>query len=287
MREKRNMALGSLVCAMVAIGLLLLYFTAIPVSVRAAAANFNAPPFDFSDRFYTMNGLNVQKLNSVGRVGYDDASAPGSSENGAVAPAGVGHWIADAGTRDPNRANVRVLQTTGGFDKDGKLIYYSIMAPIPDQTFFTQDEAGARALGLADEFQAFIFPKQNKNGRLVFNPCPVEVAPGTPAASDCVVQAPPPGNRRQDNLFETKDEYFCNNLLGLWKLALVVYTPQAINTHAGQVALAQLAAKNGVSLDGTPVLKTEPEIVALQKVGDAQILNLPAAPHAGAPRWVV
>jgi hypothetical protein len=275
-------------CVVVLAGLALALSSVPPAGVRAAIQI--PPPFDFSDDFYASNGIEFKMLQGPvgGRVGFDGANKPGSTENGFVAPPGApGHWLFDTTNTDPTRTGVRVLQTTGGFDKDGNLIYYTILGAVQDETFFTPNDAGARGHLLADQFKAFIFPKQQKNGALFFTPCPLGTPPGSPAAANCVVLAPPPGNRRQDNMFETKNTYFCGNLLGLWLITFVLYTPDAANTLAGQQALMQLEAKNGTSLDGTPVLKRQDEVEDLVKGGFAQLLFLPPEPHAGPPRWVV
>lgn len=284
------------------------------LSGRVRATIKLPPPFDFSDAFYAKNGICLDPSASNGcTVGINDLGA--DSRVGVVASTKAGaefgttpsdfggayNWIEDTGNTDPTRGGVnggiRATQTTGGFDKDGNLIYYSIMAPIPDQRFFTSANdggAGARAHTLANQFRAFIFPKQLKGGVMRFAACPVgtqlKLPDGTPnpAAATCVVLAPPPGNRRQDNLFETKNQYFCGNLLGLWLIEMVVFTPQS-QTPDGQQALSALAATNGATLDGTPVFKTLDQIQQLVDAGFVQLLELPDDPHPGPgdPRYVV
>jgi hypothetical protein len=282
----------------------------LPASVRAAIKL--PPPFDFNDSFYTKNGICITpdanlgcavgintSLGADSRVGFFPGTDTGP-EFGTNPPTfgGAYNWIVDTSNSDPTRGGtnggIRVTQTTGGFDKDGNLIYYSIMAPLPDDRFFTSTNdngAGARAHTLANSFRAFIFPKQRfgKQGNMmVFDSCPVGTQPGTPAAATCVVLNPPPGNRRQDNLFETKNQYFCGNLLGLWLIEMVVFTP-ASQTPAGQQALAPLVAQNGATLDGTPVLKTLDQINQLVNAGFVELRELPATPHPGPgdPRYVV
>ena len=278
----------------------------LPATVRAAIKL--PPPFDFNDSFYNKNGIcinadpnlgctvGINNLGADSRVGFAAGTDTGA-EFGTVPSAwnGTVNWIDDSTNTDPTRGGarngIRVTQTTGGFDKDGNLIYYSILAPLPDDRFFTSTNdngAGARAHTLANQFRAFIFPKQFKNGALVFDPCPVGTQPGTPAAANCIVLNPPPGNRRQDNLFETKDQYFCGNLLGLWLIVMVVFTPQS-QTPQGQQALAALVAQNGATLDGTPVFKKLDQINQFVDAGFVQLLTLPAQPHPGPgdPRYVV
>lgn len=278
----------------------------LPASVRAAIKL--PPPFDFNDDFYAKNGICTQPsvlngctvgINNLGadsRVGVVSSTKFGGEFGTNPSDfGGAYNWIEDTGNTDPTRGGVnggiRATQTTGGFDKDGNLIYYSIMAPLPDDRFFTSandNGAGARALTLANQFRAFIFPKQLKGGVMRFDPCPVGTQPGTPAAATCVVLAPPPGNRRQDNLFETKNAYFCGNLLGLWLIEMVVFTPQS-QTLEGQQALATLVAKNGATLDGTPVFKTLDQIQQLIDAGFVALIELPHEKHPGPgdPRYVV
>lgn len=282
----RRAALASLL-AVLALGVA---YQWMPKSLRAGLQL--PPPFDFSDAFYTKNGIKIDRIQNLGpdsRVGFAGDTQAGA-EFGANPKdfGGQYNWLLDPSNTDPTRKGVRTVQTTGGFDKDGNLIYYSIMAPVPDQTFFTEDDAGSRAHDLANRFRAFIFPKQFKSGAMRFETCPVGVQPGTAAGASCIVLNPGPGNRRQDNLFETKDEYFCGNLLGLWLLEMVIYTPQ-IQSLSGQIFLSYLAAKNGVNLDGTPVLKTLAEIEGLAAGGYAKLVELPDAPHPGpgTPRYVV
>ncbi len=106
---------------------------------------------------------------------------------------------------------------------------------------------------------------------------------------------PPPPNRRQDNIFETKDRYFCRDLLGLWILTFTIYTPNAYLTNgqyasaAAQAAIAPIAAANGINTDGTAVLKRVSEIDSLTVQGFLQQFVMPRAQlvATAAPRYVV
>ena len=75
-------------------------------------------------------------------------------------------------------------------------------------------------MAIANKYRAFIFPR----------------AMGDPLG-------PGPPNRRQDNLFDTRDGYFSNNPLGLWILVFVSYTDEAFNTREGQAELADLPSQ--------------------------------------------
>lgn len=214
-----------------------------------ADTNINPPPFDFTDEFYRQNGINP---NLIGE-------RAGTPARNAL------HWTFDPTNTDPTRNNARILETTGGFDKDGNLIYYSIMGTMMPNAF-TNDAAGARAQQVANAFRAFLFPKD-------------------PDHDGVVVLSPAPPNRRQDNIFDTRNAYFCDNQLGLWILAFVNYT-QAAFTPEGQAALLPIAMRNGIDLDGTPILKTVPEIDGLVAGGFAQIRNRALDGSQGFP-WVI
>lgn len=217
----------------------MMFFLALTVSPGIA---FAEPPFDFSDNFYAQNGINPANLRN--RVnGNDGVSMPDL-------------------TTDPSRRNVRVTETTGGFNNSGNLIYYNIFGMVmPDS--FTDDEAGLRARQVANDFRAFIFPKRS----------------GEPLS-------PAPPNRRQDNVFDTRNGYFSNNPLGLWILVFVSYTDLALNTQEGQTALAELAAKNGLDLDGTPIVKSASDIDGLAAHGLVQLRTRAQDGSQGFP-WVV
>jgi hypothetical protein len=218
---------------------ILLTLAAVP---GMAFAGGEAPPFDFSDAFYLQNGIDPAKLR--GRVnGMDGVSVQDTSD-------------------DPTRNDIRVLETTGGFNATGNVIYYNVFSMMMPDTF-TNDEAGRRAMEIANHYRAFIFPK----------------AGGDPLS-------PMPSNRRQDNLFDTRNGYFSNNPLGLWVLTFVHYTDKALNTVEGQKILAQLAEKNGVDLDGTPVLKSASDIDGLAALGFLELRTRALDGSQGVP-WVV
>jgi hypothetical protein len=193
----------------------------------------NPPPFDFSDAYYLQNGINP--ANILNRV---NGTCPANDMPSCS--------VVDNSNTDPNRRNIRVLSTTGGFDINGNVLYYNIFGMVMPNTF-TNDAAGQKAMQIANTFEAYIFPKASGD-------------PLSPAVS----------NRRQDNVFATTKTYFTGgNPLGLWIAVFVSYTPAAFNTAAGQKALAKLAAKNGTDLDGTPVIQTPDELDDLEKKGFA------------------
>ena len=123
-------------------------------------ASSNPPPFDFTNGFYRVNGINPSNIGE--RAGNPDRNPL--------------HWVVDNSNTDPNRRNIRILETTGGFNNSGNLIYYSIMGTVMPNTFqrdasgnLTAD--GQHAMDLANSFRAFIFPKRN-GGNPILSPAP-------------------------------------------------------------------------------------------------------------------
>jgi hypothetical protein len=204
----------------------------------ASADNFNHPPHDFSDQYYRDNGFVPENI--LMRIG-----TPGVRE---------GEWVVDNGNTDLTRRNIRDLETTGGWDASGGLIYYSIFG-MAMPNIFERDasgnltERGARAIEIANHYRAFLFPKSNG---------------GNP------ILDPGPPNRRQDNVFDTRNGYFSNNPTGIWILAFVVYTPKAFTTE-GRKELDPIAAVNGRDLDGTPILQSASQIDDLVQKGLVEI----------------
>src|SRR5262249_45297057 len=167
-------------------------------------------------------------------------------------------WAEDNSGTDSNRRNIRIKQITGGWDMSGNLIYYVVPGFVNDNTFSRDSSGnltpeGQRARNFAENFRAFIFPKTTRN------------PDGSIASLDLSVALP---NRRQDNVFETKDRYFCDDVLGLWLIAFTLYTQAGFNAarnpdDPSHATLQAIADRNGKDLDGNPIL---------QKVADIQNL---------------
>jgi hypothetical protein len=192
----------------------------------------NPPPFDFTDAFYLQNGINLDKI--LNRV---NGTCPANDMPSCS--------VVDNSNTDPNRRNIRVLSMTGGWDINGKPLYYNIFGMLnPDS--FTNDAAGQKAMEIANTFEAYIFPKASGD-------------PLSPALK----------NRRQDNVFATTPTYFTGgNPLGLWIAVFVHFTPAASDPNPQQrKALQDLAKKNGSDLDGTPQIHTPDEVDLLEGLG--------------------
>lgn len=177
--------------------------------------------FDFSDSYYTSNGIRVDAL--VGRrSGTDGLSVVDTSP-------------------DRNHRNVRVTFTLPAYDPSGNTLFFTVLADLAPSPF-TANAAGRAARQIADASPVYVFPTRDGDQTGV-------------------------GNSRQADLVDTSHGYFSNDPLGLWVHVFVSYTDKAFNTQAGKKALAELAARNGLALDGTPVIKTLSDLQNLTKQG--------------------
>ncbi len=166
-------------------------------------------------------------------------------------------------SKDKTRNKTRILEVNGGYDSVGALLYYPAPPAFVPAEAFLDNEKGEAALEIANKFRAFIFPK----------------AKGLPLS-------PAPPNRRQDNMFDTSSGYLTVNPLGLWRITFPAYTDAALNTPEGQAKLAELESRNGLDLDGTPIIKRLSEINELEALGYLDLNQRPEDGSAGSP-WVV
>jgi hypothetical protein len=235
---------------------------------------FNPPPFDFNDAFYTANGLNVTQLDTPGaaRFGFFRRTGP-PARDGQV------NWVIDNTGTDPDRKNVRILATTGGYIDDGTgapTQFISILAFLLDQTFFT-GVANSRGIQMADivgNFEAYAALRQvNSHGVFAPTPCGSMGDGTTPCFPVTSVATPV---LRQDWRFATNRSpidgsapfgYFCDDILGMWIITYFWYVDTGFGPHQTALChqmLAALGGKNGLSLDGTPIIKTGDELNFLE-----------------------
>jgi hypothetical protein len=286
---------------------------------KGSTNNFNPPPCDFTDTFYQDNGLDPTQL--VGRFGS-------ARQTGPPATGKQVNWVPDrnCSVNDPDRRNVRILATTGGFPDDGTgspTEFISILAFVVNQTAFEttysrtvgainggldgdQQNAGStisiansqnpRSIAMQDivsNFEGYAALKQRlPDGTFAMNPCAADMvsplAPATPCFPVNTVNTVFTPNLRQDWRFATNRNamdgsdnncvstdpavcpdgisdtpygYFCDDLLGMWILTYFWYTVDPANPGpvCGPI-LAALDQKNGVSLDGTPIILTADEL---------------------------
>lgn len=178
--------------------------------------------------------------------------------------------MVDNSNTHPRKNNIRNLETAAAFDIDGNLTYFNVMAVL-DPSAFTNDPAGVRARTIADSFRAFFFPKtaRNPGGPIV-----------EPVSLDFDVTS-----RRQDNLFETKRECFCTNLVGFWVADFAIYTKEALESKNKPFRDA-IATRNGRDADGTPILKKLAEVEDMIARGFVEIRQNPFVGGAGT-LWLI
>lgn len=166
--------------------------------------------------------------------------------------------VIDNRENGPNYNNVRIREHTAAYDHSGHPIFFSVTG-LPNAGSFTNNAAGREARQIADEYKVYEFPRAAN--------APFAVFP-----------------KRQDLIADLRHGYFSNDPLGVWQVNIVRFTPAALNTGAGQRALASLAARNGRDLDGTPVIKTVGEVEDLADDGFVTI-SIPAADGSQGFRW--
>lgn len=216
----------------------------------AGGNDLDTSPFDFTDTVYRAHGILPENI--VLRVG--DASR-------------TGDFVVDNTNTDPNRRNIRTIETTPGTTGSSGLTYANIFGVL-NLTSFERDAAGnlttrgQQAFDTSERFRVFIFPKAS-NGSIL--------DPFLP-------------NKRQDNLFDTRDGYFSNDPLGLWVAVWVVYTPKAF-TAEGKKELDPIAASNGKDLDGTAILTSPSQIDNLAAKGLIELRTRPV--NDPVFRWVI
>jgi hypothetical protein len=144
----------------------------------------------------------------------------------------------------PSQRNVRVTRMNTAHAPNGDILFWANVGDLFVDGF-TNDGAGQRARQIADNSLQYVFPRRDQ-------PDPV-----------------PLGFGRQADILDTRHGYFSNNPLGLWLHVWISYTDRAFNTSDGRKALNDLQKKNGLSLDGTPIIKTLSELDNLFSKGFA------------------
>ena len=165
----------------------------------------------------------------------------------------------------------------------------------PGETISIVASANPRGItmqNLVSNFEAYPAVKQRlPNGKIALNPCQADMVSSLAPAQPCFDLSSPNAaatpNLRQDwrfatnrnamdgsdnncinndpnvcsNLNDSPFGYFCDDLLGMWINTFFWYTVDPANpgTTCGPI-LKQLGQKNGLTLDGTPIIKTADEL---------------------------
>jgi hypothetical protein len=133
-------------------------------------------------------------------------------------------------------------------------------------------------MDIVSNFEAYAAPSQIlPNGRFVGTPCGSMGNSQGNGGNNCFpVTSVATPTLRQDWRFSTNRSrvdnsapfgYFCDDMLGMWIITYFWYTPTGFGPHqTTQCAnmLASLGVKNGLSLDGTPIIKTADELNFLE-----------------------
>ena len=238
--------------------------------------HFNPPPFDFNDAFYTANGIDVTQLDTAagGRFGLFRKTGP-PARDGQV------NWVIDNSNTDPDHNNVRILATTAGYIDDGTgapTDFISLIAFLTNQNFFTgvANKRGIQMVDIVGTFEAYAAIKQvTPTG--VFQPTPCGTMGDPNFQNNCFdVTSVATPRLRQDWRFASNRSaidgsspfgYFCDDLLGMWIITYFWYVDTGFGPHQTSQChqmLAALGQKNGISLDGSPIIKTGAELNFLE-----------------------
>ncbi len=273
--------------------------------------NYNHPPCDFNDAFYTANGINVTQLDSAAGQRFGIFRQFGPPASGSQA-----NWVSDptCSTNDPTKTNIRILATTGGYrdDTGGATEFISLIAFLTNQNFFTgvANKRNIQMVDIVNNFEAYAALKQRlPDGTFALTPCGTMGTGKTPCFPVTSVATP---QLRQDwrfasnrNAIDGSDGnnplgppskrnnapfgYFCDDILGMWIITYFWFTVDPANPgpKCGPV-LASLAAKNGVSLDGTPIIKTGDELNnQVEANGCGKEGNLDVGGRDGGAIWAI
>jgi hypothetical protein len=130
---------------------------------------------------------------------------------------------------------VRMIGTMPAYNFDGKMLYWNQYGELFDLSF-KNDTTGKDANLIANSFPIYIFPSTTVRN-----------------------------SNRQAHLIAAYEGYFQKNTLGLGVEVIVIYTD--IPNIDNEPMLAKLAETNGISLDGTPIIRTTQELEDLTRRG--------------------
>jgi hypothetical protein len=217
------------------------------LAVPATAGDVFNEPFVFSAAFFRANGIEPTAVLGLPSCG-----------NGGVC---------DESSPNPSQfSNVRITSTLGAHSHNGAPTYVTIQGLVGADAF-TPDAAGVEARNIAEAFTVYFFPKQPANGGQ---------PPLSPAASDL----------RQNNVLDTRNGYFSNDPLGLWVMRWVSWDGPNRGSADCQAEMNELAAENGLDLDGTPKIVDVSTVENLAADGCVTVRARPSDGSQG-PRWLL
>ena len=132
---------------------------------------------------------------------------------------------------DPRFTNVRITETRPAYSADGTTIFWNLYAGATKASL--TDENGGDAYNLAETYPVYVFP------------------------STTVKNAD-----RQAVMIHPDEAYFQKNPLGIGSVVIVEYTDKFFSKQAWKVR-QMFEQNNGISLDGTPIIKTARDLADL------------------------
>ena len=144
--------------------------------------------------------------------------------------------------------NVRITETLAAYAAGGGAIYWNYYASASKESFIA-NESGAAAVKAAKTYPLYIFP------------------------SAFVRET-----NRQAALIPVDSLYFQSNPIGIAQVIIVEFNNNI--PRGGQKILNMLAASNGTSIDGTPIIKTSAELGNLVAEGLVTLRGDDKAPYA-------
>ena len=140
----------------------------------------------------------------------------------------------------PYYRDVRVTATWPAYAPDGGSLFWNLDAEFDKDAIIIAPE-GYRALDVAQAFPMFVFPSEDI-----------------------------PGTDRQSPMIRLSDGYFEKNPLGLAVVYSVAFT-ELSRTEKGAEIMKVLGARNGYSIDRTPIVRTATELDELQDLGMVEV----------------
>jgi hypothetical protein len=143
---------------------------------------------------------------------------------------------------NPIHSDVRVLATLPAYNQNGEIRFWYPLGELNDEGF-TQDSIGAEARQIADFHPIYVFPSRYNTDPFAFT------------------------NNRQAAIIDESYGYLFSkgNPLGLRLIVSVKFTEKALNTKEGMEMMTFMAKKNGLSFDGTPLIKNTADLLELNK----------------------
>lgn len=141
---------------------------------------------------------------------------------------------------NPYHRDVRIIATFPAFGSNGEILFFSPLGEINDKGF-TEDKLGFIAKEMADTDPIYVFPLNNDYS-FAF------------------------GRSRQAALMDSSvsSPNMEGYPIGLRSIMLVNYTKKAFSEEGAEM-MSYMFKKNGLSLDGTPLIKSFEDLTTLQK----------------------